>query len=789
MDHPVVKAFNRSLSLRPFFLLFVAHVALLLIWQERSWLTFVLLPIILLVLFLFRRPLIFSLFLIITTLCMLPYFSPYDAQWPKQKQIDIVQGAPVQKKPDDHTYAVGRLADGRRLIVYGQAKQLIAGTLILTTAPVTTPEQQRNPGGFSEAHWAKSLAAKGVIRLQATDDITFHSGLLTNARRTIYEARRSVFQHLKTHLPKEVAWVAAFAGGGGGELDMLQRSRLSLLSLTHLTSVSGLHVGFLLLPLDNRQVKRRLTKRVRRSLIFFLMLWIIFLAGARTGVMRAILMRVVGMAASDRGYELGALEEGFAAGILILLMKGYAIYQIGFWLSLLAALGIRRFAAPLAEAIKRRLPFIPPPIAAAFSVTAVAQFFVLPLLILMNEVITPFALLANVLLSFAAQAMTLISLCLVSVLPLLTLFSAQGIVLSLLRYPVIFLIRVFEGVTSYRFPSWLYWLPGHASLFSWGFYLFLLYFLFRPLFGIRRKRKREKPLRLALWLLVFTITFVPYASRFFAPPMVIWQLDVGQGDAALIQFSDRTVWLIDGGDRGHGFRTIWPFMKAMGIASIDLAIVSHGHADHAGGIIDLVELGVIKTMAIGDETLKRALNMSETSDVDDSNISRFGDTDLSYHLLESAAKHNVPVMKLSSRDQMEHRAARLTVLPIDSLSDDQNDLSLQLYLEVGGVTFLYTADATAEVENELINLGLPAIDVLKVAHHGSRFTTKPAFVEHYRPTLAVISVGKNRYGHPSPDVLSTLDAYGVETYRTDQHGAIRLEPNEHEVKVKPWLNR
>ena len=147
-------------------------------------------------------------------------------------------------------------------------------------------------------------------------------------------------------------------------------------------------------------------------------------------------------------------------------------------------------------------------------------------------------------------------------------------------------------------------------------------------------------------------------------------------------------------------------MKAMGIASIDLAIVSHGHADHAGGIIDLVELGVIKTMAIGDETLKRALNMSETSDVDDSNISRFGDTDLSYHLLESAAKHNVPVMKLSSRDQMEHRAARLTVLPIDSLSDDQNDLSLQLYLEVGGVTFLYTADATAEVENELINLCL-----------------------------------------------------------------------------------
>ena len=104
---------------------------------------------------------------------------------------------------------------------------------------------------------------------------------------------------------------------------------------------------------------------------------------------------------------------------------------------------------------------------------------------------------------------------------------------------------------------------------------------------------------------------------------------------------------------------------------------------------------------------------------------------------------------------MEHRAARLTVLPIDSLSDDQNDLSLQLYLEVGGVTFLYTADATAEVENELINLGLPAIDVLNAPTTGLGLRL-PAFVEHYRPTLAVISVGKNRYGHPSPDVLSTL---------------------------------
>lgn len=789
MDRTVFKAIIRSLKLRPFFLLFAAHVALLLMWQERSWLSFFMLPLICIVFLLFRRPLLFTLFLLVTTLSVLPFVSLNDAPWPKQKVLDIVEGAPVQKKPDDYTYAIGRLPDGRRLIVYGQAKQLTAGTRIHTSEPVTTPEPQKNPGGFSEARWAKSLAAKGIIRLQGVDDVTLLFGLLPTARRTLYESRRSVFRHLSVHLPKEASWIAAFAGGGGGELDLLQRSRLSLLSLTHLTSVSGLHVGFMLLPLDNRQAKRRLTKRLRRGLTFFLMLSIIFFAGARTGVLRAVLMRVIAMAAVDRGFELGALEEGFAAGILILLLKGYAIYQIGFWLSLSAAVGIRRFATPLAEAIKRRLPFMSAAIAALFSVTGVAQFFVLPLLILMNEVITPLSLLANVVLSIFAQAMTLISLCLVSFLPLLSQLPDQGIVLSLLRYPVIFLITVFERVSAFRFPSWLYWLPGQASIFSWAFYLLLLYFVFRPLFGIRRTRKKEAPLRLTLWLLVFAIMFLPFTARFIAPPIVIWQLDVGQGDAALIQFSDRTVWLIDGGDRGQGFRTIWPFMKARGIASIDLAIVSHGHADHAGGIIDLVELGVIKTLAIGDETLKRALNRSEVNSVTDSSDSYFGDTDLSYQLLEAAATQDVPVIELSGRDHIEHHAVRLTVLPIEPTSDDQNDLSLQLYLEANGVTFLYTADATAEVERAVIDLDLPSLAVLKVAHHGSRFTTRPAFVERYRPSLALISVGKNRYGHPSPAVLSTLDACGVETYRTDRHGAIRLEPNEHEVKVKPWLNR
>jgi competence protein ComEC len=131
----------------------------------------------------------------------------------------------------------------------------------------------------------------------------------------------------------------------------------------------------------------------------------------------------------------------------------------------------------------------------------------------------------------------------------------------------------------------------------------------------------------------------------------------------------------------------------------------------------------------------------------------------------------------------------MTVLPVFPEGDDPNDRSLQLSLAFSHVTMLFTGDATPEVEAAMLALELQPVTVLKVAHHGSRFTTGLPFVRAVRPELSVISVGFNTYGHPSPDVLSNLAAVGSQVCRTDHAGAIRLRTDGRKVDADTWLRQ
>lgn len=803
MRRPRQHAFTRSLHKRPFLVLFLTNVALVFLVLERSLISLFFLPILVACFFLFRRPRLFLTYIAIIVAILSVGRVPYGEQETDVLTIEIVKGPPIQKGHEDFTYGLGKLKGNRRLIVYGQAKMLLPGTIIQTKNDMEAAERARNPGGFSERKWAKSLGADGVIRLSKAARYTPAKSAGARLRRFIYSARKGVFDRLGESFPEALPWIAAFSGAGSSQLDPLARSKLSLLSLSHLTAVSGLHVGFMLMPLEKKRMKRRLPRRIL-TLIF--LAWIIFLAGGSSGVLRASLMRLSEKGAREVGVELGAVEALSLAGILILFIYPFSIYQAGFWLSLLAAFGIRLFANRGKECLQKRLPIVPLSWITLISMTTIAQLFVLPILVLLNEALSPLSIVANVCLSLVAQAMTILSLLLVTLNPLMTLLPFGYVIAAAFRLPLRLLISVFDAVISLELPMWLYWLPGSVTVFHALLYLFILFFLFRYLLSGRRMMKVERPLRLTLWLLILLSFTLPFLSRLLAKDVLITYLDVGQGDAAIIEFKDDTVWLIDGGERGKGFNTIWPYMKAKGLRSIDIAFVSHGHADHAGGVIDLLELGVVKSIAVGEATFHKALapmlieetklNAALSDDLSKEKIDegkavetdRYVESDLSTLLLHTASAHDVPLIKLLPGDTLEKRHHRLEVLPLDLESDDLNDLSLQLYFEANGVAFLFTGDATEAVEAHVLGLELPRIDVLKVAHHGSRFTTKEAFVSTYRPAIAVISVGKNPYGHPTPDVLSTLAAYGVETYRTDVHGALRLEPTDDKVSVKPWLN-
>jgi len=248
----------------------------------------------------------------------------------------------------------------------------------------------------------------------------------------------------------------------------------------------------------------------------------------------------------------------------------------------------------------------------------------------------------------------------------------------------------------------------------------------------------------------------------------VYFLDVGQGDAILVRAPDGRQLLVDGGPSPVALLSELGDILPFGDRSLDLVVLTHPDSDHMSGLIPLVERY---------------------------RIGQVLDTPLTEHVPEArpwlAALARAGVPRSYARRGMTLAVGdlKVTVLhpgpePLTGTAADDNNNSIVLRLDYGQNSFLLTADIEYEAEAELIHTGLPLhSDVLKVAHHGSRGSTSPVFVEAVRPRLAVIQVGQdNDFGHPHPEVLARLA--GVEILRTDQHGRIEVVSDGRRLWVR-----
>lgn len=228
-------------------------------------------------------------------------------------------------------------------------------------------------------------------------------------------------------------------------------------------------------------------------------------------------------------------------------------------------------------------------------------------------------------------------------------------------------------------------------------------------------------------------------------------IDVGQGDAIFIELPDKRAVLIDGGETNMSSRVI----NAINSANknrLDFVIATHPHSDHIGGlskVIETFEIGEIYMPTIERKSYKTYQALMSA-------IQKKG-------LKQKAAKAGVRILKAND--------LTLDILaPVKSNYADINDWSVILKLTYGSTSFLFMADATARAEKD-ITADVKA-DVLKVGFHGSRDSTSDDFLSRVAPKYAVISVGKNPYGHPSSATINKLKNANIEVYRTDLDGTI-----------------
>lgn len=233
----------------------------------------------------------------------------------------------------------------------------------------------------------------------------------------------------------------------------------------------------------------------------------------------------------------------------------------------------------------------------------------------------------------------------------------------------------------------------------------------------------------------------------------IHTIDVGQGDSILIQTPSSKNILIDGGD-DNSHHIISSYLKKQNVENIDYIIATHFDSDHIGGLDNIIDkFNVSNIYAPNYES----------------------DTVSYQNLINSCLNKNLNLQCLSSGDFINiEDNINLAVLAPSYIQEENNLNSIVFRLDYKNKSFLFTGDAEASNELNIINsYELNDIDFLKVGHHGSSSSTTSEFVEEVSPDVAVISCGyKNQYGHPHKSTLDTLEKNNVLTYRTDILGNI-----------------
>ena len=243
-------------------------------------------------------------------------------------------------------------------------------------------------------------------------------------------------------------------------------------------------------------------------------------------------------------------------------------------------------------------------------------------------------------------------------------------------------------------------------------------------------------------------------------------MDVGQGDAVLIEAPGEKRVLIDAGTAGS---KVADKLLARGITSLNLAVSTHPHADHIGGMADVLkklEIGRYMDNGMTHTTLTYARTMSVVERKDIGYINA------------------VSGRTLQLGDEVKLSIIHPRSSPLRGTRSDLNSNSVVIRMDHKDNCFLFTGDAEEPTERDMLNRGLEPCEVLKVAHHGSGHSTKSSFLRAVKPKYAAISAGDgNRYGHPDEEALARLKSAEVEVFRTDLSGTITFVSDGKTVTV------
>jgi competence protein ComEC len=710
---------------------------------------------------------------------------PRPSAFGSSAEVEVVdgqlRGARLLLRVPRWTGLPGDAVPGRELLVSGQLRELRSGA--------------------GDSDFAAYLRHQGIAGELLMDHARTTGGRGGGIGAALDAMRHRAERAVAAGMPApEAALARGMVLGQDEEIDQSTRQDWRDAGLAHLLAVSGQNVMLLVALALPLLALARLGPAARGAALVALVALYVPLAGAGPSLQRAGVMGIAGIAAMMLSRPASRWYALLLAAVVTLAVSPRAGADPGWQLSFVAVAGIlligRPLARPLARAGGELMRDPPAPVARALvrglaegvAITVAATLATAPLVAYHFDSVPVAGLVANLLaLPAVAPAMWLgmVKAALGLAAPLVPPADELARLLGpLTRLPLAYLDGLAERCAD--LPGGRLSLPIRSPGAVCAAYALLAVAIGTVALVLRRApgpglaprtaragfaeraaawRRAPRAVRVGVVVLVASALFLVMAAGLGSPSppgdLTVRFLDVGQGDATLIQHPDGTAVLFDGGPPEGGVTRL---LRRAGVRRLAIVVATHASRDHHGGLVDvLARYRVGLLLDGGDGNPHPGLRA----------------------VRDEAARRGVRIVPAVA--PMTLRAGGIVVhvlspspRPPGPAPEDPNLRAVVAVVSSGAFDLLLSADAESEA---LLALDLPDVEAIKVPHHGSSDPGLPEVLDRLDPELAAIEVGVNTYGHPAPSTLAALHRAGVPTYRTDSDGTVTLTVTHGHMNV------
>lgn len=661
------------------------------------------------------------------------------------------------------------------------------GNIIKVRGKLRQFEEAANNGNFDSRKYYLSLGFYGKIEAGTIEVINSdYSGI----RQGLYELRMEIIERLEklcsdnngifSIINNKNGIIGAIILGDKTDLDSDIKELYSVSGIAHILAISGLHISFIGMAIY-RLLRRRFRFLFSAAVSIPVVLSFGIMSGFGISTIRAIIMFILKIIGEVLGRKYDAITAISLAGLVLLVQNPFVVCNSGFQMSFGAIIAIV-LILPIVEEILNTDNKIIKVLSANFTISLVMN----PILAWNYYELPTFSFLLNIV------VVPLMSVVIVS--------SIVGIFCSCIMFGFGKAV-IFPGCGILELYTFLCNIINKSSVASIvvgqpKVTIIIVYYaiLLVVLFGLKnirtkytraekerniikketglvleKKAKKERrikgqnvKLRLAcivgFLLLNCLIYYIPNQGFY------ITFINVGQGDGILIHGDNGTKVMVDGGSTSEkqvAKNCIVPYLKAEGIGTIDYSIITHTDKDHISGILEILENNNSNRIRIKNLVMPD-INMKD---------------DTYNELIEKAKLKKINVLYIKKGDTLSLGKTKIKCIypETTTTASDKNDYCTVLSVKNKTSKILLTGDISKEIEEKIKDDIEENYTVLKVAHHGSNYSSSEKFLKKVNPKYSIISVGKNNsYGHPGNETMERLRKQGGVIYRTDEKGGITI---------------